>query len=140
VNYIEYSFPADPTQTYKLWIRGKAQNDRWSNDSVWVQFDGAVASDGQTYAIGTTSALPWNLEECSGCGISGWGWEDDAWGAVNRSGVTLRFPRGGHQTIRIQTREDGVSIDQVVLSAERYLTARPGTAKDDTVVLERTFY
>jgi hypothetical protein len=137
-NYVDISFPADPTQTYKLWIRGKAQGDHWANDSVWVQFSGALASDGHTYAIGTTSALPWNLEECSGCGIASWGWEDDAWGAPNRNGVTLRFPNGGYQTIRIQTREDGVSLDQIVLSAERFLTVRPGTAKNDTVILQRT--
>ena len=139
-NYIDISFPADPTQTYKLWIRGKAERNFWGNDSVWVQFTGAVASDGNTYGVGTATALPWNLEECSGCGISGWGWEDDAWGAPNRNGVTLRFPDGGYQTIRIQTREDGVSIDQIVLSAERFLSVRPGTAKNDTVILNRTYW
>jgi hypothetical protein len=139
-NYIDLFFPADPTQTYKLWIRGKAQNDSWANDSVWVQLTGAVASDGNSYAVGSTSALPWNLEECSGCGVAGWGWEDDGWGAPDRHGVTLRFPEGGVQRIRIQTREDGVSIDQVVLSSERFLTARPGTAKNDTVILWRTYY
>jgi hypothetical protein len=77
-----------------------------------------------------------NLEECSGCGESGWGWEDDGWGAVNLNGVTLRFPEGGVQTIRIQTREDGVSIDQIVLSSGKYKTTRPGTAKNDTVKLD----
>jgi len=51
-----------------------------------------------------------------GCGISGWGWEDDGWGAVNRNGVLLRFPDGGGQRLRIQIREDGVSVDQIVLS------------------------
>src|SRR5687767_4694603 len=66
------------------------------------------------------SGLEINLEECSGCGLSGWGWEDDGWGATNRNGVTVRFPAGGFQSIVIQTREDGVSIDQVVLSSEKY--------------------
>ena len=42
------------------------------------------------------------------------------------------------QTVRIQVREDGVSIDQVVLSAVKYRTARPGTAKNDTVILPAT--
>ena len=58
-------------------------------------------------------------------GLSGWGWEDDGWGAVNKNGVTRRFPEGGWQHLIIQTREDGVSIDQIVLSAETYLTRRP---------------
>jgi hypothetical protein len=114
----------------------RAEGDYWANDSVFVQFTGAKDAAGSPiYGIGTASALAVNLEECSGCGESGWGWEDDGWGAVDVNGVTLRFPEGGPQTIRIQTREDGVSIDQIVLSSEKYRTARPGTAKNDTVTL-----
>jgi hypothetical protein len=135
-DYFEMGFIADPTQEYKLWVRLKAENDSWANDSVFVQFTGAKdASGNPLYQIGTTSALAVNLEECSGCGVSGWGWEDDGWGAVNVSGVTLRFPDGGPQTIRIQTREDGVSVDTVVLSSEKYRTTRPGAAKNDSTRL-----
>jgi hypothetical protein len=135
-DYFDLAFLADPTQTYKLWIRLKAEGDNWANDSVFVQFTGAKDVAGHAiYEIGTASALAVNLEECSNCGVSGWGWEDDGWGAANRNGTTLRFPGGGPQTIRIQTREDGVSIDQIVLSAEKYLTARPGPAKDDHTIL-----
>ena len=137
--YFEYYFTADPTQTYKLWIRGKAQNDSPYNDSVWVQFSGSATVSGQpAYRIGTTSGLAVNLEECSGCGLSGWGWEDDGWGAVNRNGVLLRFPQGGPQTLLLQIREDGFSIDQIVLSSEKYLTTRPGSAKNDTTILQET--
>ena len=138
-NYAEVYFIPDPTQTYKLWVRLKADDDYWGNDSVWLQFSGAVGAGGQpAYAIGSTSALPVNLEECSGCGLSGWGWEDDGWGAPNRNGVMLRFPAGGPQRIRLQIREDGVSVDQIVLSAVRYRTTRPGTAKNDTLILPET--
>lgn len=138
-NYIEMAFVADPTQDYKLWVRLKAENNSWANDSVFVQFSGAKDAAGNPiYEIGTTSALTVNLEECSNCGVSGWGWEDDGWGGVNVNGVTLRFPGGGVQRIRIQTREDGVSIDSVVLSSEKYRTTRPGTATNDTTVLEHT--
>jgi hypothetical protein len=133
--YADLWFNADPTQTYKLWVRLKADGNSWANDSIWMQFDSAVASDGKSYAIGTTSGLAINLEECSGCGVSNWGWEDDGWGAVNRNGVTLRFPEGGRRRIRIQVREDGVSVDQIVLSAVKYRTSRPGTAKNDTVIV-----
>ncbi len=135
-NFFEVQFLADPTQEYKLWVRMKADNDYWGNDSVFVQFTGARDASGNAiYEIGTTSALAVNLEECSGCGISGWGWEDDGWGSVNANGTTLRFPAGGPQTLRVQTREDGVSIDQIVLSAVKYKTTRPGTAKNDTTIL-----
>ena len=54
----------------------------------------------------------------------------------NRNGVTLRFREAGMKRLRIQVREDGVSIDQIVLSAVKYRTTRPGTAKNDTLILE----
>jgi hypothetical protein len=138
-HYFEMTFRADPTQTYKLWIRGKAERNAWSNDSVFVQFTGSTDAAGNArWRLGSTDALAVNIEECSGCGLSGWGWEDDGWGAVNRNGTTLRFPDGGWQRIRVQTREDGIGIDQIVLSSEQYLTTRPGTAKNDTTIVEDT--
>jgi hypothetical protein len=137
--FVDIPFAADPTQTYKVWVRLKADQNYWGNDSVWLQFSGAVGPGGQPVArIGTTGGLPINLEECANCGISGWGWEDDGWGAVNRHGTTLRFPDGGMQTLRIQIREDGVSFDQIVLSAVAYRTSRPGQAKNDTLILAPT--
>src|SRR6185436_17887179 len=45
---------------------------------------------------------------------------------------------GGPGRVRIQVREDGLGIDQIVLSSTRWLTARPGTAKNDTVILPKT--
>jgi hypothetical protein len=143
-NYIEVGFPADPTQTYKLWIRLKAQGNGTGNDSVFVQFDGAVdASGAPIYQSGTTDGLAVNLEECNGCGIAGWGWRDEAWGARGAIGsATVRFPAGSNNqmwhTIRIQTREDGVMVDQVVLSAVKYKTTRPGAVKNDTTILVMT--
>jgi len=139
-SYVDIPFIADPSQTYKLWIRLKADGNNFANDSVWVQFrDSTTAAGVPAYRVGTTSGLAVNLEECSGCGLAGWGWEDDGWGAVNQNGTTVRFPDGGLQFIRIQRREDGVSIDQVVLSSEKYLTTRPGSAKNDQTILPRTF-
>ena len=72
----------DPTLTYKLWLRLKAEANNWANDSVFVQFDvGVDASGTPVYQIGSTSALSVNLEECVNCGVSGWSWRDDASGA-----------------------------------------------------------
>jgi hypothetical protein len=133
-------FVADPTQTYKLWVRLKADNNYWANDSVWIQVSGAVDQAGNPIgAPGTTSGIEVNLEECSGCGVSGWGWRDESWGHAGAVGMlTLRFPKGGYQSLRFQTREDGVSIDQFVLSAEKYRATRPGTVKNDNTVLPPT--
>jgi hypothetical protein len=77
-----------------------------------------------------------NLEECSGCGLSGWGWRDERWrDRLTAAPVLLRFPSGGWQRLRIQTRADGVSVDQFVLSSEQYLQKPPGPAKNDTTKL-----
>jgi hypothetical protein len=138
VDYLMVEFVADPTQTYKLWIRGKAERNHWANDSVWLQFSGATDLSGRpVYRIGTTRGLDVNLEECAGCGLSGWGWRDERWGAtLDAAPLLLRFPDGGVQTILIQSREDGLSIDQIVLSAERYLNAPPGPPKNDTTIVQ----
>jgi hypothetical protein len=143
VNYVEFSIPADPTQAYKLWLRLKAQGNSPSNDSVFVQFDGAVDASGKPiYQIGTTSGLAINLEECSGCGLSGWGWRDEAWGTSGAIGtVTLQFPPENGSMwhrVRIQTREDGVMVDQVVLSSATYASKRPGAVKNDRTILTQT--
>ena len=140
-NRLVLRFAADPRLTYKLWIRLKADANSWANDSVWVQFFGATDLAGNpVYQANPASGLAVNLEECSGCSESGWGWEDDGWGAPNKNGVFLRFefPDSYQHGITIQTREDGVSIDQIVLSAEKYLTTRPGAPKKDATILPST--
>ena len=140
-NYVDVGFAADNTQTYKLWVRLKADGNSWSNDSIWLQFTNAVDSGGRSIAPGTAAGIEVNLEECSGCGVSGWGWRDEAWGQRDMIGtLTLRFTQSGWQRVRIQTREDGVSVDQIVLSSETYLTTRPGAVKNDTTILTPRVY
>jgi hypothetical protein len=56
---------------------------------------------------------------------------------VNVLGPVIYFAATGTQTIRIQNREDGLSIDQIVLSSSRYLTASPGGTKNDTTIVPR---
>jgi glucose/arabinose dehydrogenase len=136
-NYFEMTFNAEAGKPYRLWLRAKADNDHWANDSVWVQFSGSVASDGSArWRIGTTSGAEVNLEDCSGCGLSGWGWQDNGWG-VGVMGPTVYFATTGPQTLRVQQREDGVSIDQIVLSPVAYLNASPGALKNDTTILPK---
>jgi hypothetical protein len=139
-SYAFAGFIADPAQAYKVWVRLKGDGNHWANDSVFLQFYGAEdASGNPMFALGTSSGLAVNLEECSGCGIAGWGWRDDAWGqrGVAPSATRVRFP-GGSGDIMIQTREDGVSIDQIVLSSEKYVTTRPGAVKNDATILPAT--
>jgi hypothetical protein len=50
----------------------------------------------------------------------------------------IRFATDGPQRMRIQVREDGLGIDQVVLSSTQWVTNSPGVTKNDTVVLPKT--
>ena len=132
-SYFELSFEADAGTPYHLWIRGRASEDRYENDSVWAQFSDTVASDGTPiWRIGTTAAASIVLEDCSGCGVAGWGWQDNQYGGV---APPLYFAGSGLHTIRIQVREDGLSIDQIVLSAATYLDTAPGALTNDATIL-----
>jgi hypothetical protein len=49
----------------------------------------------------------------------------------------VEFAESGSHTLRIQTREDGVQVDQVVLSPAAFFTSAPGSrANDSTIVLK----
>jgi phosphatidylserine/phosphatidylglycerophosphate/cardiolipin synthase-like enzyme len=134
-NYFEMSFTAEAGKPYRLWIRGRAESNHYSNDSIFIQFSGSATSSGTaTWRIGTTSATEMNLEDCSGCGLSGWGWQDNGWG-TNVLGPLVYFATSGTQTIRVQTREDGLQIDQIVLSKGAFLSSAPGAVKDDNTIL-----
>ena len=135
VHYLEMSFNAEAGRPYRLWIRGRAYNNNGYNDSVYAQFSGSVDAAGAPVSrIGTTSAEMVNLEDCSGCGLSEWGWQDNGFGS-GVLGPEIYFAATGPQTIRIQVREDGLSIDQIVISPDTYLFTAPGAQKLDTTIL-----
>jgi hypothetical protein len=137
VDYFELTFFADAGKPYRLWIRGKALGDAYMNDSVFVQFDrSATAAGAPAFRIGTTEATYVSIEDCTGCGLQGWGWQDNAYGA-EALGPVVYFAATGPQRVRLQVREDGIGIDQIVLSAGAYLTRRPGTTKDDATILPK---
>jgi endonuclease/exonuclease/phosphatase family metal-dependent hydrolase len=115
-DYFEMTFDALAGVGYRIRLLGKADNDYWGNDSVFVQFSGSVTSSGSaTWRIGTTSATEINLEDCSGCGLSGWKWQDNGYGR-DVDGPLVYFATTGTQRMRVQTREDGLSIDHIGLA------------------------
>jgi hypothetical protein len=130
-HYVELTFDAIADVTYFLHIRGRAQRDDPYNDSVYVQFSGAQP------AIGTTAGFAVNLEVCSGAGLSGWGWRDANWCSSSTPGTPVTFTASGPQRIRIQTREDGISIDQIVLSANTYAGRAPGATRNDSTIVPK---
>jgi hypothetical protein len=133
-DYFESSFNAASGTPYHVWLRLRAgSNSKW-NDSVWVQFSDAVDQNGSpVYRIGTSSGLLVNLEPCNNCGVGNWGWQDSAYWLSQLTSVA--FASSGSHTIRVQTREDGVQIDQLVLSPSTYLNNAPGRDSGDTTIL-----
>jgi hypothetical protein len=136
--YFEVSFSANAGTSYRLWMRGRAQNDSPFNDSVHIQFSDSVDGGGVArWRIGTTEGQEYNLEDCFGCSVQGWGWQDNAW--PTGAGATLiRFQNSGTHTMRVQVREDGLSLDQIVLSPVTYLNGSPGALRNDTTILPKS--
>jgi hypothetical protein len=131
-DYAEVTVQVKGNTPYHLWIRGKAPGNSYASDSVFIQFSNAFDQDNnQIYRINTPQAADINLEDCSGCGLNGWGWQDNAWG-VGVPAQLIYFPEDGQQTIRIQNREDGLLIDHIMLSPDAYLDKPPGDLKIDT--------
>jgi hypothetical protein len=121
-SFVDLTFTAEAGRPYHLWVHLRAEGNSWANDSVHLQFSGTVNGAGTpTFRIGTTTSAEVNLEDCSGCGLGGWGWQDNAWGSLANP---IYFERTGTQTLRIQPREDGVFIDRIVMSATA-LTSPP---------------
>jgi hypothetical protein len=134
VNFVEFTFQAEAGKAYRLWMRGKAARDSWTNDSVHVQFSGSIDASGAVARISSTSAYVINLEDDANVGVSGWGWQDNGYG-VGVLGPIVKFQTSGAQTIRVQTREDGFRFDQIVLSPAKYLTVAPGALKNDSTIV-----
>lgn len=133
-DYFEMTFSAEAGRPYRLWIRGQAERDSPNNDSVFVQFSGAVTEAGTPlYPFGRSSAAIVVLQDCRKCLLDGWGWQDNAQGSA--LGPVIYFAESGPQTVRILSREDGISIDQIVLSPSAYLTVSPGASSGDNTIL-----
>ena len=115
-------------------MRLRADENSLSNDSVHVQFSDSATSDGSATArIGSTSSLEHALQDGpSGAALQDWGWADNGWGAP---GAHVYFTTSGTHTIRVQQREDGAIVDQIVISADAYLTTPPGWRENDQTIL-----
>ena len=133
-NYFETNFQAVGGVAYHVWVRMRAQNNSLSNDSVHVQFSDSTDSLGSATArIGTSQSAEVVLQNGpNGPADHGWGWSDNGWGAL---GPNIYFPADGTHTIRVQQREDGAIVDQIVLSPDTYVQTPPGARLDDTTIL-----
>ena len=135
-DYFEAMFIAPSDTAYHVWLRLRATGDSKWNDSVWVQFNDAMGPSGSAaYRIGTADGLLVNLEPCNACGVGGWGWSDTGYG--RSQAATVIFAQSGTHTLRVQTREDGVRIDQLVLSPANYIGGSPGQGRADATIVPK---
>jgi phosphatidylserine/phosphatidylglycerophosphate/cardiolipin synthase-like enzyme/regulation of enolase protein 1 (concanavalin A-like superfamily) len=133
--YFDLGFSAEAGVPYRLWIRGKAAGNDYPNDSVWVQFSDSVSSAGtDQWRMRTTSAAMVEIEDCVSCGLADWGWQDTSNNSAGALGPLVYFSTAGEHTIRVQVREDGLSIDQIMLSREAFLSTAPGSPKSDGTI------
>jgi hypothetical protein len=130
-----FSFSVPQAGAYRLWLRMRGQGDSKFNESVWVQFSHATRNGAPVYRWQSSHGLLVNLEDCSNCGIQGWGWQDNSWW-LNQSALVDLL--AGTQHLYILVREDGVEFDQVVLSREKFVSTPPGPLKSDNTILPRS--
>jgi hypothetical protein len=133
-SFFEMTFDADAGKPYRVWVRMRAENNATANDSVHLQFDDSVDSGGKPIArIGTTASAEVILQAgSSGAAPGGWGWADNSWDAP---AALIYFATSGAQRLRIQQREDGAIVDQIVISPDAYLTTPPGPRRNDSTIL-----
>jgi hypothetical protein len=135
-HYVDFTFDARAVTTYTLWLRLRAAaNSKW-NDSVWVQFSDAMVDGSPAYGVNTTSGLLVNLaQDSSASGMNGWGWVNGAYWLSQPA--SMIFQTDGPHVIRVQLREDGVSLDQILLSAGRFRVEPPGPRSNDSTIVPR---
>jgi len=135
-DYVDVTVNAEANVPYRIWLRLRALANSKYNDAVWVQFSNARANGSQVYALGTTSGLLVNLAtDGTGSSLNNWGWQNGAYWLSQATAVT--FPVSGSQTIRIQVREDGVQLDQIVLSPSRFFNSPPGGVSGDNTIVSK---
>ena len=135
-DYVDVTFTADANAPYTVWFRLKALNNNKFNDAVWVQFADALAGGAPIYPINSTSALLVNLAtDALATSLNNWGWAHGAYWLTQTT--TVSFATTGPHTMRIQVREDGVRLDQIVLSSGRYASAAPGGPTGDATIVAK---
>ncbi|PYR75034.1 MAG: hypothetical protein DMF86_16530 [Acidobacteria bacterium] len=78
-----------------------------------------------------------NLATDSGAtSLNGWGWANTAYWLLSQT-TAFTFAASGTHTLRIQLREDGVQLDQIVLSPTTYYNAAPGGPTNDSTIVPK---
>jgi hypothetical protein len=114
----------------------RAESNSLSNDSIHLQFTNSVDQfNSPIMRIGSTASAEFVLQRGTGdTSISNWGWTDNGWGSP---GAPVYFAAATNNvyTVRVQQREDGAIVDQIVLSPDTYYSNAPGASDNDSTKL-----
>ena len=95
-------------------------------------YDSVTSAASPTARIGTSSSFEMLLQNGPTAPAPyKWGWTDNGWDTL---GTHVYFASSGIHTIRVQQREDGATIDQIVISPDTYLTMPPGWTHNDQTI------
>jgi hypothetical protein len=135
-DYFDVTFSADANTPYTIWLRLKATANSKYNDAVWVQFSDAIVGGSAVYPLNSTSGLLVNLAtDSSASSLNNWGWQNTAYWLSQAT--TVSFANSGSHTLRVLVREDGVQLDQIVLSPSTYLSSSPGSVTNDSTIVSK---
>ena len=103
--YVEMRFSA-PAGRYIVWLRGKTDINNGYTDSVWLQVDDQIGTQGRSVRLG-------NWLDVHPPGVYGWASDTD-------DPIAIELKYSGEHTIRIQPRQTPHRIDQIWLSRSQY--------------------
>ena len=126
---VEFKFTAMKGLRYRLWMRMKCGANRAQQNALGYQLSDAVDANGADWMpVGGNRARI--LQFWTGDQTPERGWTcHDQYNAPNAdiSGLTFTFRTTGEKTLRVCIVEDGSGFDQIVISAEKYVDAAPGS-------------
>lgn len=126
-DYVQATFTANAGTTYYVWARGKGDiYQEWYSDAFWVQFDKSTDTAGTAvYRIGTTDGYQYNGYAY----FTAYNWlGGDAQNTnIDVAPLTIKFTTTGTQTIRIQSRQQPMRIDEVWVSPTQSTRPNPQT-------------
>ncbi len=111
--YLEYSIDFPVAGNYFFWVRGGTGDSTGGGNSLHISLDGAAPNANENNRVGD------NINDWGGtcpAGALSWGWVYKS--AVTGAGSYVTVPSPGIHTLRITMREDGLKLDQFVLTTD----------------------
>ncbi len=101
---LDYQSSFSTTGTYYIWIRGSSGSG--SDDSAHVSLNDQVISTADRIAVGNG-------------GNTGWAWKRST---MDNANASLTVPSAGEHTLNLYMREDGASVDRILLTTDNSYT------------------